>query len=250
MRTWILAACFILTACASGTTASTPAQRLWAEPSRALRPGARSFAVGTQGAGVYSTKLGSWTEPVSATGVVVRAGALQQGPMAVAAPGWLGMHELVVRRGEQRIVMQYDAPVAPAPVRMGDRVRVYALTTRVDTQLAFAMSVFNARGQLAMAGLRTPHVSQELLPEGWDIEFGPETRSAPLCDGRLSDVAVRVRGPGGEAVVMPGWTSVAPLGRDGARYAVDVDRARQAEATCPRASGENELSVVIRRLEG
>ncbi|MFW6067386.1 MAG: hypothetical protein ACOC97_03545 [Myxococcota bacterium] len=224
--------------------------RLFAEPAQALVPGARPFAMGADARGVYATQLGSWTEPLMATGMVVRTGPLERGPVQVGVPEWLGMHELVLRQGDEHVVLQYDAPAAPAPVRRGETIRVYALTTRVGPRLAFAMSVFDARGDLTMAGLRTPRASQELLPPGWWVEFGPTTRTSPLCDGHLAERAVRVRGPGGEAVVAPGWTSVAALGRDGTRYAVDVARSHRAEATCPQAEAQTDLSVVIRRLEG
>lgn len=247
MRTGLLSTCLLMAACAA-TTTPVASPRLWAQPSHALLSDARPFAVGAESPEVFVTSLGSWAEPIDASGTVVHVGALDGAPVSVGVPDWLGMHELVIAHGSHRVAVQYDTPAGAAPVRLGEHVHLFAHTMRVGRQLAFSMVVLDDHGRLAMAGLRTPSVSDEILPDGWWVGFGPETRSAPLCDGRLFQRAVRVRGPGGEAVVMPGYTSVARLGLRGARYAVDVDRATEARASCDRASDETELSVVIRRL--
>lgn len=245
MRAWILLVALSVAGCATGAAGGG---QLFAQPTRALLPDAHMFAVAAHDPRVYVTSLGSWTEPLVVSGTVVHAGALSERPFSLDAPNWLGTHELVVRSGGRSVVLQYDSPAAGAPVHEGERVRVTAHTMRTGPQLVFSMTVLGADGQLAMAGMRVSSAVEAMLPEGWSIDFGPAVRTSPMCGGELTQRSVRVRGPGGEAVVMPGWTSVAPLGSHGARYAVDVARATVAKAPCDRATTQTELSVVIRKL--
>lgn len=249
MRILAMFSALLLGACAATAREPTPPPRVFAQLQHALLPDARSFALGASAPGIYPTGLGSWSQPLTFEGVVMHTGALEGGTLAVPVPEWLGMHEMVLRDGDRRLVLQYDAPAQPAPVRRGERVRIFAHSMLLGDRLAFGMSVYDQNGELAMAGLRAPLPAEELLPTGWSVTFGPPTQSSPLCDGTLDERTVRVRGPGGEAVVSPGWTSVAAIGPRGEQYAVDVVRARHADASCARAAEETGLSVVIRRLD-
>jgi hypothetical protein len=167
--------------------------------------------------------------------------------ISVSTPGWLGQHQLVLGSRDDRVVMRYDTPADPAPLRAGQPVHLFAHSMLVDSSMSFSMSIRDTRGRLEMAGFRGPDPEQAFLPEGWSVEFGPVESVERVCDGAIREHAVRVHGPSGEAVVSPGWTAMARLGPENTRYAIDVAGARRGEGSCRRARHATELSVVVRR---
>ncbi|MFW5921253.1 MAG: hypothetical protein ACOCUS_05380, partial [Polyangiales bacterium] len=231
-RTTVLLLCMLSIGCAGSARPEprTSPDRLWADHEFSLPESARPFAVGVaESDTVYTTALGSWTEPLEINGIVLDASRGGRGDsVRVRAARWLGTHRLVLGHGSERIVLRYDAPSEPAPVHPGERVHLYAHTMAVGPALSFVMDLRDQRGRHRMIGLRAPSPETALMPEGWSVGYGPELDREPLCGGSLVERAVRIGGPAGEVIVSPGWTSTAAIGEGGTRYAIDVATAREA----------------------
>lgn len=250
MRATILALVTVLGGCgaAAGATQAPRTGRVWVEQSHPLPRGADRFAMAVRADEVLVTPLGTWNEPLDVQGVVLSAGRRRTGhAIRVRSPHWRGENELALRVGDERVVLQYDAPVGAAPIEPGERVRIVALSMSDGAQLGFSLSVLDHRGHARLIGVRLGDPHAALLPEGWSVERGPVLRW--ICGpGHGAVRGVRVRGPGGDIIAEPGRTAVARLGADGARYAVDLMVDRPPHAACDSEAGQ--LSVVVRRLEG
>lgn len=225
----------------------TPAARLWAEATDPIPPDAQAFAVGTSD--VFHMATGAWTQPLEVQGIVLSAGPRTDPRLPLRLPGWRGRQELVLRDGDRRVVVQYDTPMPARVAQPGDWVVVRALTMSDGLRLSFFMAVYDRDGQLRFAGFRSSSVEAPLRIPGWSLELGPSVAAVPLCGSSLETRALRVRGPGGEATLWPGFSSVAALGRAGARYAVDVQAARTTDARCSTADARRLVSFVVRRVD-
>jgi len=222
--------------------------RVWVEESSPLPHDARAFTMGAKGDRVLVTPIGTWNEPLDVEGVVLSSGRRRHGgAIPVRVPEWRGQNELALRVGDDRLLLQYDAPAAAAPVEPGELVRVVAHSMSDGPKLGFSLAVLGPRGDARLIGLRSSDPASAMLPEGWSVEPGPVVRW--MCGpGRGPERGVLVRGPGGEIVAEPGRTAVAALGPGGTRYAVDLVVERPAHATCDTPEG-GQLSVVVRRVD-
>lgn len=209
------------------------------------QPTHRPFSLSAQASFLYASHTGAWTQPLQLRAQVIDEGPRRGPRLENPETGFLGMQSMVLRDGNERIVLQYDAP--SVPVEPGQWVQVEAHTMRRQARLNYYLAVFEDEGPLLFAGLRGPDFGGP-LPAGWRLEFGPAVRELPLCGGTVADRIIVVHGPSGQANAWPGHSSVAAIGEGGAEYAIEVARARSSEALCGRAAQEREISVVLRRV--
>jgi len=244
VRACLLAALLASAGCAS-VPVPRPPRRLFAVPGHALGPAERPFALASDWP--YRTRSGGFSEPVRVQGVVLSVGR-RRGPRARSRdPRFRGRVELSLMAGGQRIVIQFDAPEGPIPLEPGRWVRVDAHSLAEDGRSAYFLSVRDRAGKLLFAGYSGRRFDLAMRIPGWSFALGPAVERRPLCGGELARRTLRVTGPGGEAVLWPGYRSVAPLGLGGRPYEVDVLAARSADASCAGAEGAEVVSVFIRR---
>lgn len=224
-----------------------PPPRVWAEATDRIPPNATAFAVGTTE--TFRMQTGGWTEPLVVSGVVLSAGPRMDPRLPLRLRGWRGQRELVLRSGDRRVVVQYDTPMPADAAQPGDWVELRALAMSDGPRLSFFMAVYDRAGELRFAGLRGSSVDAPLHIPGWSLELGPSVAQVPLCGSSLETRALRVRGPGGEATLWPGFSSIAALGRSGAAYVVDLHVSRSTDARCETAAGRRLVSFVVRRVE-
>jgi len=196
----------------------------------------------------YRSPSGGFTTPVQIEGVVVSVGR-RHGPRARSNDrSFRGQAELVMRVGMERVSIQFDAPEGPLPVEPGRWVSVEAHALAQGGRQAYFLSVRDHAGKLLMAGYSGVHFDSVFSIPGWSFALGPAVEAHPYCGGEVARRTLRIRGPGGEAVLWPGYRSVAPLGNSGSPYEVDVQAARSVSAPCVDLE-HAEVSVFVRRAE-
>ncbi len=171
-------------------------------------PTHRPFSLSAQASFLYASHTGAWTQPLQLRAQVIDEGPRRGPRLDNPETGFLGLQAMVLRDGNERIVLQYDAP--SVPVEPGQWVEVEAHTMRRQARLNYYLAVFEDDGPLLFAGFRGPDFGGP-LPEGWRLEFGPAVRELPLCGGTVSDRIIIVHGPSGQANARPCGPASSPF---------------------------------------